>query len=313
MERAAVGGRLLRGHRAGVRAQAAGGPREGVGHDDQRPRQHVPVPGTPSPAWWNAPTNPWSIGAGTSEQGYGWGVPGFGQDPIKILTEYLPYLQSQTTGQQGGLHPRQRHLQPVPPGPALAAGADHRADLQQPVGLRGARRPHHGRGERAGGGHPVPLAQRGQQLFQLTGPNLERPVLHPGQRHRPRGEPLRPVHGGRSPQVVGPLLVQAISEGRLQPTTAGQQFMQEYFGVTPQQYGGASAGGPARPAGGLRGRRGAGRAGRASPRGPAPASSPCSRRRPAAQIAFTEWSHEHLGTKSSAMETGERGLPAEVR
>ena len=62
------------------------------------PQQSAPgstylYPGTPSPSWWNAPTNPWSIGAGTSEQGYGWGVPGFGQDPIQILTEYLPYLQ----------------------------------------------------------------------------------------------------------------------------------------------------------------------------------------------------------------------------
>jgi hypothetical protein len=51
-------------------------------------------PGTPSPAWWNAPSNPLSIGAGTSEQGYGWGVPNFGAAPIQIRPEYLDYLST---------------------------------------------------------------------------------------------------------------------------------------------------------------------------------------------------------------------------
>jgi hypothetical protein len=62
-------------------------------------------PGTPSPAWWNAPSNPQSIGANTSEQGYGWGVPGFGQAPIQIAPSYLQYLQGQTTGQVGSYIP----------------------------------------------------------------------------------------------------------------------------------------------------------------------------------------------------------------
>src|SRR5215213_5712039 len=62
-------------------------------------------PGTPSPAWWNGPTNPQSIGAGTSEQGYGWGVPSFGAQPIQIDPSYLQYLQGQTTGQVGGYIP----------------------------------------------------------------------------------------------------------------------------------------------------------------------------------------------------------------
>jgi hypothetical protein len=69
------------------------------------PGSYYLYPGTPSPAWWNAPTNPWSIGANTSEQGYGWGVPGFGQAPIQIDPSYLTYLQGQTTGERGGYIP----------------------------------------------------------------------------------------------------------------------------------------------------------------------------------------------------------------
>jgi hypothetical protein len=48
------------------------------------PGSYYLYPGTPSPDWWNASSNPQSIGAGTSEQGYGWGVPGFGQAPVQI-------------------------------------------------------------------------------------------------------------------------------------------------------------------------------------------------------------------------------------
>jgi hypothetical protein len=69
------------------------------------PGSYYLYPGTPSPAWWNAPSNPWSIGAGTSEQGYGWGVPSFGAQPIQIDPSYLTYLQGQTTGQVGGYIP----------------------------------------------------------------------------------------------------------------------------------------------------------------------------------------------------------------
>jgi hypothetical protein len=69
------------------------------------PGSYYLYPGTPSPAWWNAPTNPWSIGANTSEQGYGWGVPGFGQQPIQIAPDYLEYLKGQTTGERGGYIP----------------------------------------------------------------------------------------------------------------------------------------------------------------------------------------------------------------
>jgi hypothetical protein len=58
------------------------------------PGSYYLYPGTPSPSWWNAPTNPLSIGAGTSEQGYGWGVPGFGQAPIQIQPNYLDYLKT---------------------------------------------------------------------------------------------------------------------------------------------------------------------------------------------------------------------------
>ena len=35
-----------------------------------------------------------SVGAGTENTPYGWGVPGFGQDPIQLLPEYMKYLQS---------------------------------------------------------------------------------------------------------------------------------------------------------------------------------------------------------------------------
>src|SRR6476659_9656825 len=69
------------------------------------PGSYYLYPGTPSPAWWNAPSNPWSIGANTSEQGYGWGVPGFGQAPIQIDPSYLEYLKGQTTGERGGYIP----------------------------------------------------------------------------------------------------------------------------------------------------------------------------------------------------------------
>lgn len=50
-------------------------------------------------------TNPWSIGAGTSSVPYGYGVPGFGQPQMTIRPEYLPYLQSMTTGERGGYIP----------------------------------------------------------------------------------------------------------------------------------------------------------------------------------------------------------------
>ena len=40
---------------------------------------------------WN---NPQSIGAGTSSVPYGWGVPGFGQQAIPILQQYLQYLDN---------------------------------------------------------------------------------------------------------------------------------------------------------------------------------------------------------------------------
>jgi hypothetical protein len=58
------------------------------------PGSYYLYPGTPSPAWWNASTNPLSIGAGTSEQGYGWGVPSFGAAPIQIDPSYLQYLST---------------------------------------------------------------------------------------------------------------------------------------------------------------------------------------------------------------------------
>jgi hypothetical protein len=69
------------------------------------PGSYYLYPGTPSPSWWNAPTNPQSIGANTSEQGYGWGVPGFGQAPIQIDPSYLEYLKGQTTGERGSYIP----------------------------------------------------------------------------------------------------------------------------------------------------------------------------------------------------------------
>ena len=108
----------------GAQAQPVS-PTAPTGSNPSAPGSTYLYPGTPSPSWWNAPSNPWSIGAGTSEQGYGWGVPGFGQDPIKILTEYLPYLQSQTTGQRGGYIPGSGTYN-IPPGPARPAGNDRR-------------------------------------------------------------------------------------------------------------------------------------------------------------------------------------------
>jgi len=58
------------------------------------PGSYSLYPGTPSPDWWNAPTNPMSIGAGTSEQGYGWGVPAFGAAPVQILPANLAGLSN---------------------------------------------------------------------------------------------------------------------------------------------------------------------------------------------------------------------------
>jgi len=51
----------------------------------------------------SAPSNPWTVGAGTAGAPYGQGW-GWGPD-LTIRPEYMDYLRSQTTGQQGGYIP----------------------------------------------------------------------------------------------------------------------------------------------------------------------------------------------------------------
>ena len=59
----------------------------------------IPFGSTVAPSTWNAAdasqgrSEGWgSIGAGTAGVDYGWGVPGFGKDPIKIREDYLDNL-----------------------------------------------------------------------------------------------------------------------------------------------------------------------------------------------------------------------------
>ena len=82
----------------------------------------IPFGSTVAPSTWN-PADPsqgrsegWgTIGAGTAGINYGWGVPGFGKDPIKINEDYLDNLCDPK--QSPGISRRQRHLQPVPAEP----------------------------------------------------------------------------------------------------------------------------------------------------------------------------------------------------
>src|SRR5215204_452728 len=189
-----------------------------------------------------APSTPWTTGAGTVGIQYGYGVPGFGQQPIPIRPEYLPSL-----GNAG-----------VMPGYIPGSGTYNQFRLDQPWltgqiggqtynnqwGSGGVGDPTTGAAGEQAGDVQSRWRDAGQQLFQLTGPNLEDQYSILGNAIG-RAESPSGLSTAAIPQVVGPLLVQAIQEGRLAPTAAGQQFMQEYFGIAPQQYGG-----PAGQAGG---------------------------------------------------------------
>jgi hypothetical protein len=201
-------------------------------------------PGTPSPAWWNAPTNPWSIGAGTSEQGYGWGVPGFGQDPIQILTAYLPYLQQQATGQRGGYIPgsgtyNQWNLSQ--PGLVGTVGGVPNMNLQYGSGSRGD--PTTGQEAQT----PEQWVQGGP-LFTSTysgnfGDTADTQGLSAvGNLFRRADTPSGiSTAAWSAPKPYWDQLAQVIAKGWMTPTERGWQALAAK-GYTPQSIGGAAAG-----------------------------------------------------------------------
>jgi hypothetical protein len=218
--------------------------------------------GTP----WN---NPWSIGAGTSEIPYGWGVPGFGQDPIQIRPEYMDYLQQQTTGQRGGYIPgsgtyNQWNLSnPGLIGTVPGSGNASQENLMYGLG---------GPGDPTTGLEPQSPQDwiKGEKAFTWDG-NM-------GTRWNNGTEGLDfiPTLFGRSdtesgvstaaanaPKAFWDGLAGAVARGQVKPSAHGWQILKTQ-GYTPQGIGGAAP----QQAAGVLGSGGAGTAGGAAGQGP---------------------------------------------
>ena len=94
---------------------------------------------TVAPSTWN-PASPgrsegWgSIGAGTAGQQYGWGVPGFGQAPIKINEYDLPHLSDSSPWMAPGYIPGSGTLQRLRPRQPLQPVRRPYGGLFGPVG-----------------------------------------------------------------------------------------------------------------------------------------------------------------------------------
>jgi hypothetical protein len=192
--------------------------------------------GTP----WN---NPWSIGAGVSEIPYGWGVPGFGQDPIQIRPEYLDYLNQQTTGQRGGYIP--------------GSGTFNQWNLSAPglLGTVGGQQNMNLRYGQGGTGDPTTGLEaqtpqewvQGGKLFNTTrtsswgqgdqaGTGLDYIANLFMRSDTPSGIG---TPAWSAPKAYWDGLAQQIAQGTVQPTARGWQALQAK-GYTPQGIGGAA-------------------------------------------------------------------------
>ena len=251
-------------------------------------------PGTQYGTPWN---NPWSIGAGTSEQPYGWGVPGFGQDPIKILTEYLPYLNQMTTGERGGYIPGSGTLNGYrldQPG-LLGTLQGTQGTVNLRYGLGGA-------GDPTRGAEAEPAAQTPDQWVQ-GGPLFEWQLHSQGKLPRDVGyDPLTTLFmrsdtpsgintaAWGAPQQYWQSLADAIGKGYIKPTERGWQALAAK-NITPQSIGGAAPG--------MAGAAGAG--GQGGIEGAYASIIAMQQAQIAAQIAYQEWQ----------MRTGDEGLAME--
>lgn len=247
-------------------------------------------PGTPSPSWWNAPSNPWSIGAGTSEQGYGWGVPGFKQDPIKILTEYLPYLQQQTTGQQGGYIP--------------GSGTFNQWRLDQPglVGTVGGVPNSNLRYGQGGTGDPTTGREAQTPQDWLNRPQLFQWDFNMGQTPdtqgldyianlfgRPESSSGLSTAAFSAPDQYWKGLYDQIAKGTVRVTPAGWEFLSQVKGVTPENIGAAATNGSPAGAGGALGAQAGGQGGQGGIEGAYASIIAMQQAQVAAQIAYQEW------------------------
>jgi hypothetical protein len=195
-----------------------------------------------------------SIGAGTQWTAPGYGVPGFGQAAIPITPENLKYLSDPKLAP--GYIPGSGTYNQFKLNENLFATIGGQAYNTQ-YGSGGVGDPTTGLGGDQANALQTRFRNAGQQLFRLTGPNLENEYSPLGNLIG-RAESPSGLSTASIPSWAGPLLVQAIQQGRLEPTAAGQQFMQEYFGIAPTQYGNRGGGGALVPGGGGGGAGGGG-------------------------------------------------------
>jgi hypothetical protein len=183
-----------------------------------------------------APSTPSTIGAGTAGIQYGYGVPGFGQDLISILPDYLSYLQSA-------------------PGYIPGSGTYNQWNLSQPgllTNINGqmvnARYGQGGTGDPTTGQEPQTPQEwvQGDKLFNST------VTSNWGQTDETRGMDyianlfLRsdtPSGIGTptwsAPEAYWQGLASQIAAGRIQPTARGWQLLQSR-GYTPDKIGGVA-------------------------------------------------------------------------